>query len=395
MARAQVRWAALATEREARATPTSTPRRRPSSPRRRDHQRVGQHPEPRRHRLHPASTAPTATSPGHACGPPARWSPRPPGPACSPHRHRTERAVGVRWPAQPMAGADVVVIGGGIVGAALAWRAHRRRRIGHPRRPRRPRRATDAGAGIISPATIIDDDDTLARPVRCRRRPPRTAGGRFDTSWSSCGSLSLATRESDLTCSRSSPARSPVAGARSSRSRPTRPDRAIADPRRRRGGDVEPRRGAARRPPLPRRAVGRGADPGAGVSRRDVPRLDPSTAVVSRPSRSMARDVSHARRWSSPEGRGPGPCRPARRRVGRSAAAGPDPAPRRRRRSTPRRGRSPSRCSATTSFRGPTARRRRRDLRGRGVRSDGHRRRSGRGAPGGTPRGARARDRAQ
>jgi D-amino-acid dehydrogenase len=97
-----------------------------------------------------------------------------------------------------MAGADVVVIGGGLVGAALAFELTElgaqvtvvdRRDVG---------RATDAGAGILSPATIFDDDDAWLDLCEAAARHHEWLATRFDTSWSRCGSLSLACRESDL-----------------------------------------------------------------------------------------------------------------------------------------------------------------------------------------------------
>jgi D-amino-acid dehydrogenase len=96
-----------------------------------------------------------------------------------------------------MAGADVVVIGGGLVGASLAFELTEagasvtlvdRRDVG---------RATDAGAGILSPATILDDDDAWLDLCEAAADHHERLAARFDTSWASCGSLSLATRESD------------------------------------------------------------------------------------------------------------------------------------------------------------------------------------------------------
>jgi D-amino-acid dehydrogenase len=97
-----------------------------------------------------------------------------------------------------MTGADVVVIGGGLVGAALAFELTElgatvtlidRRDVG---------RATDAGAGILSPATIIDDDDAWLDLCEAAAEHHERMARRFDTSWSSCGSLSLSTRASDV-----------------------------------------------------------------------------------------------------------------------------------------------------------------------------------------------------
>jgi D-amino-acid dehydrogenase len=97
-----------------------------------------------------------------------------------------------------MSGSDVVVIGGGLVGAAMAFELTElgvtvtlvdRRDAG---------RATDAGAGILSPATMIHDDDAWLDLCDAAALHHERLATKFDTSWSRCGSLSLASRESDL-----------------------------------------------------------------------------------------------------------------------------------------------------------------------------------------------------
>jgi D-amino-acid dehydrogenase len=99
-----------------------------------------------------------------------------------------------------MAGFDVAVIGGGLVGTAcayeLAGRGARtllidRADIG---------RATDAGAGILSPATTERDDAAWVELVHAagahyEHLIPQLAG---DHGWARCGILELATRDSDV-----------------------------------------------------------------------------------------------------------------------------------------------------------------------------------------------------
>jgi D-amino-acid dehydrogenase len=99
-----------------------------------------------------------------------------------------------------VAGFDVAVIGGGLVGTACAYElAGRgaqtllvdRADIG---------RATDAGAGILSPATTERDDAAWVELVHAAGAHydaliPQLAG---DSGWARCGILELATRDSDV-----------------------------------------------------------------------------------------------------------------------------------------------------------------------------------------------------
>jgi D-amino-acid dehydrogenase len=99
-----------------------------------------------------------------------------------------------------MAGFDVAVVGGGVVGAATAYELAR----GGARTLLYDRgdvgRATSAGAGILSPETAAHDDTAWNELA--------LAGGSYydalipelddDTGWARCGILELAARESDL-----------------------------------------------------------------------------------------------------------------------------------------------------------------------------------------------------
>jgi D-amino-acid dehydrogenase len=95
---------------------------------------------------------------------------------------------------------DVVVVGGGIVGAATAFELGRAgaRTLLVDRAD--PGRATDAGAGILSPETAKRDDAAWVSLVRAADRyydrllPQLDA----DNGWQRCGILQLATRDSDL-----------------------------------------------------------------------------------------------------------------------------------------------------------------------------------------------------
>ncbi|MDX1385837.1 MAG: FAD-dependent oxidoreductase, partial [Thermoanaerobaculia bacterium] len=60
-----------------------------------------------------------------------------------------------------MAGRDLVVVGGGIVGTSLALHAARAGLDTVLVDRRDPGRATDAGAGIVSPETDLGDDPGL------------------------------------------------------------------------------------------------------------------------------------------------------------------------------------------------------------------------------------------
>ena len=93
---------------------------------------------------------------------------------------------------------DVVVVGGGLVGVAAAYetatagasvRLLDRADVG---------RATDAGAGILSPATTAAEEGSWIRFFHDAGRHHEALAGRFDTSWTRCGLLKLAMRESDL-----------------------------------------------------------------------------------------------------------------------------------------------------------------------------------------------------
>jgi D-amino-acid dehydrogenase len=95
---------------------------------------------------------------------------------------------------------DVAVVGGGLVGTAVAFELGRRdARVALFDR-RDTGRATDAGAGILSPATSVRDDEAwneLARAAGHHYNDliPLLDG---DTGWRRCGILELATRDSDV-----------------------------------------------------------------------------------------------------------------------------------------------------------------------------------------------------
>lgn len=92
----------------------------------------------------------------------------------------------------------MLVVGGGLVGVAAAWEAASagasvllldRADVG---------RATDAGAGILSPATTASDDPDWVRLGMAAGRHHEALAGRFETSWTRCGLLKLAMRDSDV-----------------------------------------------------------------------------------------------------------------------------------------------------------------------------------------------------
>jgi D-amino-acid dehydrogenase len=93
---------------------------------------------------------------------------------------------------------DVVIIGGGVVGAAAAWQATRRGASVLLVDAREPGRATDAGAGIVSPETDIRDATPLhLLSAAAKRFYPELiaaleADGRTDTGYADCGKLVVA-----------------------------------------------------------------------------------------------------------------------------------------------------------------------------------------------------------
>jgi len=98
---------------------------------------------------------------------------------------------------------DVVVVGGGLLGAAVAYELCGRdaRTLLVDRHD--AGRATDAGAGILSPETIVSDHEawqslTVEAGAHYRRLVPALADeGAPDTGYARCGALRLAFREWD------------------------------------------------------------------------------------------------------------------------------------------------------------------------------------------------------
>jgi len=95
---------------------------------------------------------------------------------------------------------DAAVVGGGLVGTAVAYELGRRgaRTVLYDRGD--PGRATDAGAGILSPETTKRDDHGWVDLVQAAGAHydaliPELSG---DTGWARCGILQLATRASDV-----------------------------------------------------------------------------------------------------------------------------------------------------------------------------------------------------
>src|SRR4029077_7827496 len=95
---------------------------------------------------------------------------------------------------------EVAVVGGGLVGAATAYELGLRgvRTLLVDRAD--AGRATDAGAGILSPATTKRDDPHWVALVRALgphydELVPRLGD---DTGWARCGILQLATRATDV-----------------------------------------------------------------------------------------------------------------------------------------------------------------------------------------------------
>src|SRR5689334_24428346 len=95
---------------------------------------------------------------------------------------------------------DVVVVGGGIVGAATAFELGRAgaRTLLVDRAD--PGRASDAGAGILSPETAKRDDAGWVELVRAAGRHYEQLVPELDADngWARCGILQLATRDTDL-----------------------------------------------------------------------------------------------------------------------------------------------------------------------------------------------------
>src|SRR5262245_46217776 len=93
---------------------------------------------------------------------------------------------------------DIVIVGGGVVGATAAWRATRRGASVVLVDAREPGRATDAGAGIVSPETDIRDA-TPTHPLSAAAQPfypdliaTLEASGHHDTGYARCGKLVIA-----------------------------------------------------------------------------------------------------------------------------------------------------------------------------------------------------------
>jgi D-amino-acid dehydrogenase len=96
---------------------------------------------------------------------------------------------------------DLVVVGGGVVGAAAAWHATRRGADVLLLDARDPGRATDAGAGIVSPETDIRDGTPLHLLSQAAQRfypemiAALEADGFTDTGYARCGKLVVATND--------------------------------------------------------------------------------------------------------------------------------------------------------------------------------------------------------
>ncbi|MFA5883958.1 MAG: FAD-dependent oxidoreductase [Acidimicrobiia bacterium] len=98
---------------------------------------------------------------------------------------------------------DLVIVGGGVVGAAAAWRATRRGASVLLVDARDPGRATDAGAGIVSPETELRDATPvhLLAAAATRFYPELIAAldgdGAVDTGYAGCGKLVVARTEEE------------------------------------------------------------------------------------------------------------------------------------------------------------------------------------------------------
>lgn len=93
---------------------------------------------------------------------------------------------------------DLVIVGGGVVGAAAAWRATRRGASVVLVDGRELGRATDAGAGIVSPETDLRDNTPVhLLSAAAKRFYPELiaaleADGQVDTGYTRCGKLVVA-----------------------------------------------------------------------------------------------------------------------------------------------------------------------------------------------------------
>jgi D-amino-acid dehydrogenase len=98
---------------------------------------------------------------------------------------------------------DLVIVGGGVVGATAAWQAARRGASVLLVDARDPGRATDAGAGIVSPETELRDHTPAHLLSAAARRffpefiTALEAGGRGDAGYSRCGKLVVARTEEE------------------------------------------------------------------------------------------------------------------------------------------------------------------------------------------------------
>jgi D-amino-acid dehydrogenase len=101
-------------------------------------------------------------------------------------------------------GADLVIVGGGIVGAAAAYEAARAGATTVLIDREDPGRATDAGAGILSPETTGNPDDdwytfALAAAEHYRRLVPELEDATgLPTGYAPCGALCLALHRDEM-----------------------------------------------------------------------------------------------------------------------------------------------------------------------------------------------------
>jgi D-amino-acid dehydrogenase len=100
---------------------------------------------------------------------------------------------------------DLVIVGGGVVGAAAAWQATRRGASVLLLDAREPGRATDAGAGIVSPETELRDESPthLLAAAASRFYPGLVseleAAGAVDLGYARCGKLVVARTDEEAT----------------------------------------------------------------------------------------------------------------------------------------------------------------------------------------------------